>query len=354
MPHEYRDDEDRPPPYNSALASEEGVNASGGYNVPVSADQPLAGYKSTAVMLNGNGTAVTVEVGWAHSDDVAGTVMLETKTQDSADPSTLLFVNQGDRLDHVTLTGGANVDYSVVESNQLPLPRSSDESNQWPFEYECIDLGSLGDGTGTIAPTVEYWKNSGWKSVIDATYYRGFYFDSGNVAGKQIVFVLRLGGKGSMWCVQPVVAIGPAEGKLRIEFGQSSHGEDAPGAGDPDDAGIIYDTNALPHPADLVANPVVWKKCLPNEWDLNAAVLRKIDASLGTLSQFRIMGDAGAVLSADAAATFGRGYTARDFNGGPGIWYMRLSNLLGASGQNRVRISSLRVVRQTVFDFISV
>ena len=125
MPHEYTDNEDRPPPFNEAAASESGVNGGGGYAVPVPVDYTLRGYQSLAVMLDGHGGPVTVEVGWRHSDDVAGIVMLDTKVQASSDPSALFFVNHGDILDHVTLTGGGNIDYSVVESNQLPLPHSA-------------------------------------------------------------------------------------------------------------------------------------------------------------------------------------------------------------------------------------
>src|SRR5204863_9904439 len=106
----------------------------------------LRGYKSTAVMLDGHGSAVSVEVGWTHSEDAAGIVMIETKAQPTSDPSTLFFVNQGDTLDHVTLTGGGNVDYSVVESNQLPLAPSAVAVD------DCAFLGSANGTTTLVIP----------------------------------------------------------------------------------------------------------------------------------------------------------------------------------------------------------
>lgn len=159
MPHEYEDNEDREPPYNANVAFEQGVDASGGYTVPVPADYTLRGYKSTAVRIDGHGSIITVEVGWTHSGDGASIVTIEEKVQLTSDPSVLLFVNQGDVLDHVTLTGGGNVDYSVVESNQLPLPELDSASFATYFnlggEPGLIDPVSF-TGTNVYAATPNF------------------------------------------------------------------------------------------------------------------------------------------------------------------------------------------------------
>jgi len=192
MPHEYEDNEDREPPYNAAVASEQGISGAGGYSVPVAADYTLRGYKSTAVMLNGHGGAVTVEVGWRHSEDVAGSVMLETKTQPSADASTLLFVNQGDILDHVTITGGGNIDYAVVESNQLPLPPSvtgavypSHQNISLPGWFE---FGFGGPGASSLVVDALSFHNYVLR-LDNQNHYMSFYFLAGpRYARHEIVF----------------------------------------------------------------------------------------------------------------------------------------------------------------------
>lgn len=168
MPHgDYRDFEDRGTPFNTNLASEQGVNGGGGYSVPLAAAQTVGGYKSTAVTVDGNGTDVSVEVGWTMTDDVAGIVAKETKSGGGSIPTTLLFVNQGDVLDHVTLTGGANIDYSVTESNQLPLARSA--TTVYP-SHQHISLPAqfeFGYGGGV-----------GHALVVDALCFHNFYYET--------------------------------------------------------------------------------------------------------------------------------------------------------------------------------
>jgi hypothetical protein len=142
--HEYTDNEDRPPPFNETIVTQTGVNDSSPVNLAIPADYTLRGYQSVAVRADGHGTAVTVEVGWRHSGDGASIITVETKTQSSTNPETLLFVNQGDILDHVTLTGGGNTDVSVVESNNLPLPR--------PAGVDLAQYYNLGGEPGLIDP----------------------------------------------------------------------------------------------------------------------------------------------------------------------------------------------------------
>jgi hypothetical protein len=184
VPHDYRDFEDRPPPFNANLASEQGVDGTAGYSVPLAADQTVRGYKSTAVTVDGNGTAVSVEVGWKVEGDAAGIVTKETKSGGGTIPTTLLFVNQGQILDHVTLTGGANIDYSVTESNQLPLADAAIEADPWPM-HQPINLGMVW----------ELGQSSGGSSVVvDAATWTNSYFQlNGN--GKLFSFAFKMGPK---------------------------------------------------------------------------------------------------------------------------------------------------------------
>jgi hypothetical protein len=362
MPHEYTDDEDREPPYNAALASEQGVNASGGYSVPLSGDDSLRGYKSTAVMLDGGGTAVTVEVGWRHSEDVAGIVMVETKTQPSADPSTLFFVNQGDILDHVTLSGGGSVDYSVVESNQLPLPASAADAQAayaskyraelWSAAFNSVreagnfsairDIDRNPDGIALINKGTSA---SGWLLNFNT----GAYSDGADVGpyvdGSELVVAMpTLGPRGSVWGIDMVASVGPDHGIL--DFYWASLLDDVADAvtsftGN-HGAGLLESAYSLDNPAlNFVKVSSV---------DCYAVGYHKAawGGAFVSIGQFRMYGDVGDRLSSFSAPSNGDPvHTSAD--GGPGVWALKVkvNGKRAASTATRVGICSLSVTRQS-------
>jgi hypothetical protein len=215
--------------------------------------------------------------------------------------------------------------------------------------YECLHPQHLSSIGQAMSPAVEYDPaagTGGFHVVIDSTYYRGFYATS--VAdGDYLIFILRLGPRGSFWNIQPVAHTGTGQGEVKFEWGQTSYGEDAPSDG-LDDAGLADPENALSAVDDLPNTGPTWYNAAGNNWDLTVAGSSpgKIN-SHGTYSQMRIMGNVGDVLSANG--TFNGDYASEDMNGGPGIWYLKMTAVT-----HPVEISSVLVSRQTVFDYSAI
>lgn len=221
----------------------------------------------------------------------------------------------------------------------------------WPMYHECLHPQHLTSGDDAMSPAVEYEPAGGFTSTIDLTYYRGFYAGS-SADGDYLIFILRLGPQGSFWNIQPIVA-DSGSGKLRFEWAQHQWGEDVPD-GEDDGGGLdfalgsIGAENALASELDFGAGTFDWHHAGAYEWNIGNTG-RKIVSDAGTLSQMRIIGAPGDVLSADGAATLGRGYFSKDMNGGPGIWYLKMTAVT-----HPVKVSSVLVARQTAFDYSAI
>jgi len=179
-PVDWPDEQARPVPFNNVLVSQAGVNTGGGYTAPGLSGLTVAAYKTTAVTVNGHGTAVSAEVGWQMDGAAAATVAVETNSGGGTTPTTLLFINQGHKLDHVKLTGGGNVDYSVVESNQLPLPPSAAADLPWAMVSIAFDDPGLAIGATNVP--VPYDLTNGSDTVFMTSDAALFSLDSVNHA----------------------------------------------------------------------------------------------------------------------------------------------------------------------------
>jgi len=217
------------------------------------------------------------------------------------------------------------------------------EENSWPMQQECLHPQHLHSDDGLMNPLSLYdsdgpFPSTGWKVVIDSSYYRGFYASS-TTDGDWIIFICRLGPQGSYWKIQPIVEIGAGQGLVQFEWGQHADGENTP-----DSFGLDNPENALAAVSDFAGVGA------PNffhsggyQWDLSGGPQHKISSSLGTLSQMRIAGAVGDVLDSNGTLNPDG---AHNMNGGPGIWYLKMTAVV-----HPVHVSSVLVSRQTVFDF---
>lgn len=121
---EHRDYEDREVPFGGLLASEAGVDASGGYAVP-GAPFAFAGARALLVNVTPPSTDTTVDVRWRVAGAAGSSEVLATQTALAGVGSTLLFDALGTTLQSVTFTGDASLDYALVEANNRPLPVSA-------------------------------------------------------------------------------------------------------------------------------------------------------------------------------------------------------------------------------------
>jgi hypothetical protein len=145
---DHPDHQDRPLPFENMISS-----------FPAN----VAGYRSTAVHVDNSaaGAAATVTVTW-YMHDAPSVSTHQAKTVAAGEATTLFFVNQGDTLDSVTVTGGGGgTTHTVSESNQLPLPTSAAAGAYFGLNggYSAIssddtpiivDNATLGAGTMTF------------------------------------------------------------------------------------------------------------------------------------------------------------------------------------------------------------
>lgn len=194
------------------------------------------------------------------------------------------------------------------------------------YDYQATDLTSPGSTSFNTA-------------TLDTTYLNGFYFTKNtNVDHANFLQYVRLGPKGSVWGVIGVAEAGPDCGKLT--FGWQTISEDA--------AATFYLSGVgfLPGSTDRPTELTFYTGNTPTV-DLYAGVQKKM-STFSVFSQFRIAGDDGAPVTANATTQVNNnGYKKLD--GGAGIWVLRawVNGKNASSSGYKVRLSELRVQRFT-------
>lgn len=296
----------------------------------------LAAYRSVRVNVHTGTFPVEVTCFWTMEGSASGLLMDETKTYDAASYHSELFRSQGHVLDSVSFAsvgGASTIDYDIAGSNLDPLPAETpaavDEFG-YPTLY-TIPLFSWPGGEDVFHFSAV---------VIDAACVNNARRTADGTQSAYFVTHLRLGPKGSIWSLSARHTEGPDHGTLAIQWGTPT--EDAPASdGFVDPTGLMQGSDGdgltyIPFP-DAALN---------GSFPGYAAAGAK-DVLTTSRSEFRIMGESGAVLSAFSAPTDPNATWFRDADGGPGLWNLKLilDTKDAASTSYKYGLSELRVQR---------
>jgi len=224
----------------------------------------------------------------------------------------------------------AYLDFQQQQLFRRPAPTSSVVvPAMYPMSYDVIPFDVFQYGPDKEA-------GSSWTTfpTFDVNYMRGYYVEKNSSTGEFLRY-FRLGPKGSIWSISFIMDLGSDCGK--VEFSWQTISEDAPGNGYLlDGQGMIAGSTDRSTPTYYTAGT--------STFDAYSAAPSLHDAHTG-YSQFRMMGDEGDPITSNGTASGPDG--EEHFDGGPGIWVLKVKNITknGSSSGNRIRIEDMWIRR---------
>lgn len=207
--------------------------------------------------------------------------------------------------------------------------------SMWPMSYDLLQYDVI-NMSAVDAEAAPFWPSP----VTRDTAYLKNYYTEATADQTQWLSYMRLGPKGSIWCVNLVADQGTDCGKLQFSWATINEETSAAGngysdngagmvAGSTDRAALTYFTTDA-NQIDLYNNPAI------------------LHDDFAYLSPFRIGGEDGATLTANATQA-DPDDNAKSFDGGSGMWVlsMKVIGQNASSSGFRSRIEGFWVRRLT-------
>lgn len=220
-------------------------------------------------------------------------------------------------------------------SDPIPAQAAGSSSAMWPMSYDLLQYDVF-NMSGDDAEASPFWPSP---VVRDTAYIKNFYTQASTNSAQWLSYI-RLGPKGSNWCVNMIADKDADCGILTFSWQTLDEATSASGNGYSDDgAGMVAGSTDRGTPTYYTsdANTVDLYRSTP-----------QLHHDYAYISPFRIGGDDGDPITANASLA-DPDDNAKSFDGGAGIWVLsvEITGKNASSSAFRSRIEGLWVRRLT-------